>query len=73
MSAKIVVKKVSFIKYPSVFLEVEALCDHVNVDSNKVIVQPKSGLLIPVLICLSKAKIEYTLKYDSVPSETVNQ
>jgi hypothetical protein len=71
MSAKIIVEKLSFVKHPEVLLDIERLCDHVNVDSDKVILRPKPGSLIPALVCLTKAKIEYSIKYEVLESETV--
>ena len=69
MSAKIIVEKLSFVKHPEVLLEIERLCDHVNVESDKVVVRPKPGSLIPALVRLTKAKIEYSIKYEVLPSE----
>jgi hypothetical protein len=64
MSAKIIIDKEVFLKYPAVFLEVEAMCSSTEVESSKVLLTPKSGSLVNVLVTLSKSDIEYTLRYD---------
>lgn len=69
MSAKIIVEKLSFVKHPAVLLEIEKLSDHVIVESEKVIVRPRPGSLIPALVCLTKAKIEYSIKYEVLQPE----
>ena len=69
MSAKIIVEKLSFIKHPAVLLDIERMCADLDVESDKVTVIPKPGSLIPVLVHLTKAKIEYSIKYEVVQSE----
>ena len=64
MSAKVIVEKQIFLKYPAVFLEVEVLCINVKVEASAVTLQPKSGYLVPVLVVLTKAHIPYTLHYE---------
>lgn len=70
MSSKITVEKEVFIKFPAVFLDAEKLCYHVKVDSGSVILEPKSGYLVPVLVILSKSKIAYHLTYENDDEKT---
>ena len=63
MFPKISVEKTVFLQCPDVFLEVEAMSTIAHVESRKVLLIPKLGYLIPLLVVLSKSSIPYTITY----------
>jgi hypothetical protein len=65
MLARIVVDQITFEKHPAVFRDVQCFSKQVYQDAEVVMIEPRQGYLISILVLLNRAEVEFQITYDT--------
>jgi hypothetical protein len=63
--ARIVVDPITFEKNPAVFRDIQSLSKQIHQDTDVVLIEPRKGFLVSILVLLNRAEIEFQITYDT--------
>ena len=65
MLARIAVDQSTFEKHPAVLRDIQSLSKQVYQDAGSILIEPRKGFLVSILVLLNRAEIKFQISYDT--------